>query len=65
MLDLAQLEAIAAKHDLVRVDCPTCAGATKIVGTCPNCGGSGRLWENSFASLDDQALERLGRPGGT
>jgi hypothetical protein len=60
---LARLQAIAAKHELIRVDCPACK-TEKPIDTCPNCGGSGRLWENSSTSLDDQALERLGRSSG-
>jgi hypothetical protein len=40
----------------VATACPACRSPA---GACANCGGSGRVWNEGSASLDDAGMRRL------
>ena len=64
-MTIEELRAIASANGLCENFCQTCLGTGNLHGdTCPNCGGSGRLWRNATVCLDDKALQRLGLPTG-
>lgn len=53
------MDGSASKPILVVDDsCPSCAGRDD-AGSCPNCGGTGRLWVSGPRSLSDEGLRRL------
>ena len=63
ILRYPELEALAAAVGYHAMRCPSCCGASEPLPahqSCPNCGGSGRLWQNSSGgTLADGGLARL------